>query len=81
MACMASLKHAPNGSDLNFVPIFRNIEVSRSMRSLEWIRLYQIHVLCRDVMGAGDIRHIPPDFLKGQCTYAIGVLDSRKKNC
>ena len=51
------------------------------MRSLEWIRLYQKHVLYRDVIGgggAGDIRHIPPDFVKGQCTVEIGILDSRK---
>ena len=65
MACMVSLKHAPNGADSNFVPLFRNIAVSR----FEWIRLYHIHVLNRDVIGGEvqgtfRIRHIPPNFFE-----------------
>ena len=81
MACMVFLKHAPNRSDSNFVLIFRNLEVSRSMRSLEWIRLSDTCIMQGRHGGCRVHSSHSPDFLKGQCTYEIGVLDSRKVNC
>ena len=62
----------------NFVLIFRNIAVSRSMRSLEWIRLCQKYEGTSLGKGCRGHSSHSPDLLKGQCTDEIGILDNIK---
>ena len=67
IACMHGLpKTCPQWVRFLFRAYIQKHSIGVS-RSIEWIRLYQIHALYRDLMRgcAEDIRYIPSDFLKG----------------